>query len=385
MCGVADSARRSGPEPLSPDELLVAIAQNHRAWFRRGARVTGGDVERIGGIELVVDGGHGMIPFARRRERTRTNLDQVMQRIRYLNLRSVGCWSLRGDPRWGAFLVARGFVWGWEPHWMALDLNRLRDDASEHVVSAVHAPYAEGVPYIPTGDELGSALHVGVWADGFTVGHIAVNPWRGVAGIYSMGVAPAYRGRGIGQAMTIGACRIAAEKGCRYAVLNATEAGERVYRKTGFDSLGWGQTWWFFRGPVPSDRQTALAEAIGNGELRALTALAPSDREVGSPLPGGTSPLRLAVLTGQLEAARWLLDRVPDLAGSRFEETGGTLLHLAVEHNRPDFAELALSRGVDPNVRDRIWNGTALGWAQHFQNAAIAEVLAPCTDADNPE
>src|SRR6202042_283437 len=133
-----------------------------------------------------------------------------------------------------------------------------------------------------------------------------------------------------------------------------------LYRATGFRSLGWGQTWWWFPGPEPTARQTALAEAIGNGDLEALAMLAPSRPEPRPRFPGATSPLRLAVLTHQLAAARWMLERAPALTKQRFEPFGGTFLHLAVDSGSAEFVKLGLAHGVDPNVRDRAFNGTPL-------------------------
>src|SRR5581483_331932 len=107
---------------------------------------------------------------------------------------------------------------------------------------------------------------------------------------------------------------------------------------------GWGQTWWYRRGRPPTVRETALAEAIGFGDVAALHALDPSPAELAAPLPGGTSPLRLAVVTDRPESAAFLLDRAPGLVRRRYEPFGGTLLHLAVEWNRPRIAALALAR-----------------------------------------
>ena len=54
----------------------------------------------------------------------------------------VGCWVTGLEPagELAARLVARGFEWGWQPHWMALDLDRLpleETDARVALVTAV--------------------------------------------------------------------------------------------------------------------------------------------------------------------------------------------------------------------------------------------------------
>jgi len=350
--------------------LIRAAASNHRSWFRRKAAAGGGRVERAGAIDLIVGPGEATIAFPRSRR-----IEAAVARIRELGVREASCWSLGRDDGLGTRLVARGFGWGWQPHWMALDLAHVPDPDPRHAVTVGHVDVPGGVPY--GGDpDAAPAVHVSVSVGGVIAGHAVVNPWRGVAGIYSMGVAPGHRRAGIGRALTIAACRIAADRGCTHATLNATGEGGLLYRSVGFESLGWGQTWWYFPVPEPSPRQVALAEAIGFGDAAALAALDPTAAELTAPLPGGTSPLRLAVITDRVESARWMLGRAPELVRRRFEPFGGTLLHLAVEWDRPDLARLALEHGADPSARDRTYRGTPLDWVEHTGATATGAVLA---------
>ena len=356
---------------MDTDALLRAAAANHRSWFRRNALAAGGGVERAGAVDLIVAGGSATIAFPRSRQ-----VQAAVERVRELGVREAGCWSLAPDPVLGTRLVARGFGWGWQPHWMGLDLRRLPADPGRHEVKARHGPIPADVPYGDDDADPRPTVHLAVRRDGAIVGHAAMNPWRGVAGIYSMGVAPAQRRQGIGRALTIAACRIAAERGCSHAVLNATDEGALTYRAVGFESLGWGATWWYQAGPRPAPRQTALAEAIGFGDRAALAALRPSPAELVEQLPGGTSPIRLALLTDRPATAEWMLARAPALASRRLEPFGGNLLHLAVEWDRPDVVRLALAHGADPDLRDRAWNATPLQWAEHFARPALVRLLA---------
>jgi ribosomal protein S18 acetylase RimI-like enzyme len=350
--------------------LIRAAASNHRSWFRRLARARGGGVERAGGLDLIVDGREATLAFPRSRR-----VEAAVARIRELGVRQASCWSEAPDRDLGTRLVARGFGWGWQPHWMALDLAGLPEPDPRHAVAVGYVAIPESVPY--GGDpDAPPAVHVSVTVDGAVAGHAAMNPWRGVAGIYSMGVDPAHRRKDIGRALTIAACRIAAGQGCTHATLNATGEGELLYRAVGFESVGWGQTWWYAPGPEPTPRQVALAEAIGFGDTGALAALDPTPAELGERLPGDTSPLRLAVITDRLEPARWMLDRAPSLVRRRFEPFGGTLLQLAVEWDRPGFARLGLERGADPGARDRTYRGTPLQWVEHTGATATGAVLA---------
>jgi Acetyltransferase (GNAT) domain len=174
-----------------------------------------------------------------------------------------------------------------------------------------------------------------------------------------MGVAPKVEGRGIGLALTKAALRAAWERGCTATVLNATPAGERLYARAGFRSLGWGQTWWPSGGPEPTARRIAVTEAVGFGDLAALDALDLTEPEV-------SSTLSLAVVTGQAGSVEWALDRFPNLAATRFPPHGGNLLHVAVEHDQPEVVTAALRLGVDPEARDDNFGAAPAGWAEHL-------------------
>lgn len=267
---------------------------------------------------------------------------------------------------------------------MAIDLERFAPAAGRafEVINAA-PPYASTLPYAPPGGPAPAGVQrLGVRLREKLIGQVSVNPVDAVAGIYSMGVAPRARGRGIGTALANAACRLSREHGCRWAVLNATEDGERLYRRVGFRSLGFGQTWWYSPGPVPTARQTAVAEAIGFGDLAALKRLAPTSAELDTEHGlGGEPPLALALLTGRVEVAGWLLRRRPPLIARRYPPHDATLLHLAAQADSPEFVELALAHGVDTDARDGSFGATAAGWAEHFGHAALAARLAGFSSA----
>jgi hypothetical protein len=174
--------------------LLRATAANHRAWHRRCAAVAGGGIERCDGVDIVFAGGGGTIAFPRSRARSRERLDEAMRRAHRLALRTMACWSLDEDRVLGTLLVARGFEWGWQPHWMALDLAQLPDEESEHAVVTAQGGHPRALPYASSRPDPPAARHLAVRRRGQTVGHVLVNPWRGYAGIYDMGVVRASGG-----------------------------------------------------------------------------------------------------------------------------------------------------------------------------------------------
>jgi ribosomal protein S18 acetylase RimI-like enzyme len=361
---------------LDDDALLRAVADNHRDWMARWALALGGGVVSIDGEDLYVSREANLFP------RSAPDPERLIRAIRAHDCAGVGYWSLDADDRVGVGLVARGFGWGWRPHWMAIDLGDAEQfaaglDPRFDVVVAPGPPYAHTLPYAPpdgAADPPGT-FRLGVRLRQKVIGQISVNPHAGVAGIYSMGVAPRVRGRGIATELTRAACRLAIEHGCRHALLNATDDGQRVYRRVGFRSLGWGQTWWYVRRPVPTARQIALTEAIGFGDLPALEAVPATDAELDRPLSGGEPPLAFALLTGQQRVAEWMLDRRPGLVDIRYGPHDATLLHLAVEHDSAPFVELALAHGVDVTARDTTFRATALGWSEHFGRDALAARL----------
>jgi GNAT superfamily N-acetyltransferase len=293
--------------------LLRAVAENHRRWFR----------ER-GGVN--------------------------------------GVWSVARNDELGVRLVARDFEWGWRPHWMGLDLDEEPREAGDFAVRPAEPPFARTLPYLDDLPLPDAAVHLGVRLREKVVGHVVVFPLEGVAGIYSMGVAPKVQGRGIGLALTIAALRAAWERGCRAAVLNATPAGERLYARAGFRSLGWGQTWWPSGRPAPTERQIAITEAVGFGDLAALDALAPT-------------PLALDAVVGQAGSVDFLSGRFPTLANTRFPPHGGNLLHLAVEHDRPEIVTAALRLGVDPDARDASFDATPVDWADHLGRPHLSRLF----------
>ncbi len=276
----------------------------------------------------------------------------------------------------GTLLIARGFEWGWQPHWMALDLDRLPDDELRHgVVPFKRRSAGRELPYMTVTDPA-QVHHLSVRSSGQTVGHVIVNPRRGFAGIYNMGVEPPHRRQGIGRALTLAACRLGKELGCTHAVLNATPEGELLYRTVGFESLGEGRTWWLHPGRRPTPRQTALVEAIGLVGVGAFASLRPPRAELERAVPGAGSPLAVTALTDQAAVADWILSRRPDLVHQLFEPGGATLLHIAVEWNTEALVRVALAHGADPRVRDRAWGATPLGWARHFDRPKLAALLA---------
>lgn len=408
------------------EQLLAAVAWNHREYFVLQARAAQGAVQEADGVTWTYTGPRegGMILFPRlTEERAGEQLDAIVAfYCEHPTDALIGCWSLNPPqtPDLEARLLARGFQPGWQPNWMWLDLEQIRTEhprpAGLRIETLQNEPVwdVDDLPYFSR--EMAASrqadgyitpeqiTHFAAFLDGKPVGHSTLfltNGPLGVAGLYSVGVVPAARNQGIGKAVTQAACLHARALGCRHALLNGT--GERMYNQIGFTNIGYGCTWWLNVSRRIASRLTperiALAEAVGRGAIRALDRLSPSVEALEAPLPCGMSLLQLAAHTRQPAAAEWLVARGaaldvltawdlgwreraeellkenPELVNRRRGELQTTLLHEAVERNDLALVRLALAFHPDLSIGDSRFHSTALGWAKHFQRAEMISLL----------
>jgi ankyrin repeat protein len=61
-----------------------------------------------------------------------------------------------------------------------------------------------------------------------------------------------------------------------------------------------------------------------------------------------------------------------------------TALHVAAMAGNLDLAGTLLSLGADPDIRDKRFDSTPLGWARHFGQEQLIELLEPITTAPEP-
>jgi len=406
-------------------QLQEAAAYNHSELFRLEAATLGGTILSSGGLTWTQVGSvaGSMIPFPDLTDDSAgEHLDRLIASYLQSPPKGAGVWSL--DPPQpsdlGVRLLARGFQPGWRPCWMALDLFRMPPDYSapkgltitldnrSSLRDVSNLPYASVIiPSLP-GDQAGCWARFVARSRGKVLAHSVVfltTGEKGAAGIYHVGVVPKARGKGIGKAVTAAACQYAREKGYRYAVLNATGEGRRIYEQMGFTHLGDGRTWWLiterFLARPPQPLRVLLAEAVGRGDVTALDNL--RDRghagDLDQPLTNGMTLMQLAVYCQQPATAGWLADRGvlfspldawdlgwkdraerllrdhPEQVDRQYSDLQLTLLHVAAERGDTDLARLALS--VRPNLflQDSIHHGTALDWARYFKRESIVHLI----------
>ena len=418
------------PKFLAPDAsaatLIRAAAANHTAWFHASTLAAGGEILRTEGAKWMRAPDEAIIPFPRLTDANAGNfLDAVTAQCRAQNVPQIGCWATTPiKPRdLGARLMARGFGWGWRPHWMALDFRNIQADFPVpdklRVALIYNADWdIPGLPYYKRADapKLWAlrravprrAWHFGAWLDNQLVGQTMLYLTAGalgVAGIYNVGVIPAARRQGVGRSLTLEACRYAQRLGCHYALLNSATS---IYERIGFVSLGHGQTWWMqekaLKAPAPTTEQIAFAEAVGRGDIAALNAWKasrPSDAifDFDAALLCGASPMTLAVQAkqagslewlaaqgatldllnvwdiGQKERAAALLNDNPALADWQAGPRRMTPLHEAAFRNDPELARLLLTAKPNLELRDAEYNGTSFDWAEHFNRTEIIALI----------
>jgi ankyrin repeat protein len=99
-------------------------------------------------------------------------------------------------------------------------------------------------------------------------------------------------------------------------------------------------------------------------------------------LPGSTAEDRhramaLAAQLGQIEIVRVLLEagEDPDRYNPKAVHGHSTPLHQAVAAGKDAVVRLLVEHGARLDIRDTIWNGTPLGWADYCGQPEIAAYL----------
>jgi GNAT superfamily N-acetyltransferase len=415
-----------GDAPAIPDRVRLMFA-NQTEWFVRYAATGQGplDNDRVWRdsdliAAIISSTGVLILPMGRA-----TETDRLDAALSWLHTRGSGdvlIWSATPNPSLDLPLVSRGCGDGFVPLWMWCDLPladtrtsqpgdieiSLATEADRRALRNVTDIPNLGSENLPVMLDLAESPHTPdavrvllARRRGQIIGGGAINLTgdRGklVAGLYNLGVRPDVQGRGIGTALTIALCRIAAEQGAVGIALNATPAGEKVYRKLGFVETGRGQTWF-----LPADRlrsppdaiMVRRAEALGSG---AIDALDPSLARAGT-MPDGETPLAFAARFGQRETLRWLLAhgakpeilplwkvglqdealaamRNPRLLNAQSGPERTTPLHEAIRDDDAELVRLLVDAGADLSIQDSQYRSTPLGWANALGHPHLAWIL----------
>ncbi|HYR07146.1 MAG TPA: ankyrin repeat domain-containing protein [Longimicrobium sp.] len=123
----------------------------------------------------------------------------------------------------------------------------------------------------------------------------------------------------------------------------------------------------------------ALVWACKSGRVEVLGTLVARGARIDADPYRGT-PLLWAAFCRRLDVARWLLDHGADVNqratfGGPEHGEGIAALHAAAQEGDVAMAELLCDRGADLSIEDRIYNGTAISWAEHFGQTAVRDYL----------
>jgi ankyrin repeat protein len=124
--------------------------------------------------------------------------------------------------------------------------------------------------------------------------------------------------------------------------------------------------------PPPDPKATRVLEALRDGDKPAFKKLASEDPKVGNLKgPGGTTPLMQAVLYGDSESMRWLLENGAD--PNIRNEAGATALMWAVDDLEK--TRLLIEHGANVNARSDDGRTPLLIAAEQFGNSAVVKLL----------
>jgi ankyrin repeat protein len=378
---------------LTPQQLGAA---NHVSFFAAQAEYS---EPRFGGVLAWTSGRSATVGFPDEvvadPGAARAFADEALERVRAAGVETLGWWSLVPEAVGvlGPVLVARGFGWGWRPNWMVLDADDLVRDLSQPGELEIRG---DGLALRGFVDDVEVAM---------VTGHVCEVAGETIGGLYDMAVDVNHRRQGIGSALIVTLADRLAAAGCRQVFLNATGMGQPVYLRTGFRLLGEsGQTWWMEQEPLrsahPDQAEIAFTEALARGDLEAVRAsLAAHHRDLNAELAGRSTPMHLAVSTGNTEAVHFLRDHgaildvvaawdlgwrdaaaatlreLPEQVNRRHGSWATTPLHTAVQRGDIDLARLVLAAHPDLTVTDSAFGSTPLGWARHMGQDEIATLI----------
>jgi len=413
-------------EGITNEELQQFAAHSHTELFKMNAICDGGEVCIKDGVIWTYNpkANKGDIAFPQlSKGNAGALLNEIVDYYRQRKVAGIGCWSLHPlpYPAMGVKLLARGFQVGWQPNWMAIDLDNIKTgyavpqglEIKEDNQTSTHS--LTDLPYSGNNGAVSSAVLTAqpqvaqrfiATLNGKIVGQSCVFFTEGeqrTAGLYEVGVIPEARNQGIGKAVVTAACKYAKRRGHRYAILNGT--GKKMYEDVGFVHIGYGRTWWitnnkYIKQP-PSRTLVFMAEAVGKGDIEALNVVGNgfTASELDVPMINNMTLMQLAAHCNKPSSAEWLVEHGvvytvldawklgwkaraekllsdnPGEVNRRYGEGGLTLLHVAAEKDDIELAKLALAATPDLTIQDNWHNGIPLGWAHYLGRKKLYELI----------
>jgi ribosomal protein S18 acetylase RimI-like enzyme len=211
-------------------------------------------------------------------------------------------------------------------------------------------------------------------ADGTVVGTGVATLNGPVAWIGTIWVAPAWRGQGLGRALTEAPIEAAEAAGCRTLVLVATDRGRPLYERLGFVVSAWYRT-------MEAPGLRATSPAAGEGDpARRLRPYRPSDLELMAAIDAAAtgedrrhlleafaSPESSRVVVGPDDVARGFVVRATWGGGATIADDPDDAMALLDARRRATTTDRRVRAGVlDLNV-DGIARLEAAGWSEAWR------------------
>lgn len=398
---------------VGDNEKVLALT-HHAAWFRHRTAAGAGNVHQQGTTMLTACPVTNCIDLVMPPHADTTDVEQLLDLgIRLVReqepLAQLGCWSADTNVSRDilGIILGRGLAWGWQPRWMSLPLSQdftvaIPPDVSITTADKIYPPTIDGVPYAD-----------GLWhvrngrTENTTVKCFLAIAGNNVVGavtlclhhhtkitratIHDLGVAPTWRRKGVGRALTCTALHEAFDAGATSAELNSTPEGVLLYAAMGFRDIGVGQTWWLPDNAqlfIPTgEQERALVNAVARDDGAAVGALPRDSIQLGSQaLTCQMTAMQLAARCHSTIAAHALQERglpIDLLSASKLalhtevaetiaalgpdldrlnQQTGTTLLHDAVAESDVSLVRELLAAGASVEVRDQQHQLTPLQW-----------------------
>ena len=416
----------NSPTHRSPGQLRAMVYENQRTWVRRiGAVVASGAARPVyesGGVLAVRTGTTGAMVLPDPPDAATSALPGALDWLRHAGSHDVLIWAAAPHRQADRWLAAHGAREHFTPRWMIRSLAQPLPDIPTPRIATVRPARPDDLPLLLTATDIpyfsawqaratlrlasapdtrsDVALVVALVEDeivGRAVMSIDATTGATTAGIYDVGVAPRWQLRGIARQLMYALLGIARDQGIDDATLNATPAGEPMYRAMGFQDAGLGQTWLLptatVRRPPDEDLVRFAMLVSGNGDdLELMGYLARQH------LPNGDTPLAHAARFEQPGAARQLvaLGTIPDIAAlwqlgledearalmrdrealdARRGAQEATPLHIAIYWHDLELLEALLDAGADPHIRDGVFASDAWGWCHALGNVEALDLL----------
>ncbi|MHA1110300.1 MAG: GNAT family N-acetyltransferase [Promethearchaeota archaeon] len=249
--------KNASKEELS--EVICAHRDKYRGemWRSLGATVTTIDTCKFYCVGVPQSNANGVICEKIDIE----NIDEMLRNaLAYFEKKHVPwCWltgSVNDHKDFYTFLQSKGFKLKIEPG-MGIELNNLekkdhktenvsiiKGETMEHVdlswkvsLSAYGFPREFSEPYWKKSIKDDNRSFFVALLENKPVGISEVFYYKGVAGLYFVGVNDDVRGNGIGTAVTLAPLYEAKERGYQWAILHSSQMGFNMYKRIGFETI----------------------------------------------------------------------------------------------------------------------------------------------------